>query len=433
MLSRAQWFRHKLVQLVREDNQYDNADVPVPADEPQHDVENITAALFEPSENVPDPAASADFQAPDTWHDPVYHRDDPENDITLGETMLLYFELLSSRNVSDATAKAVYTFINTILPDGSNSGTWSQAKALLEDTHRQRVTAVDLCPNDCIAYIDAQHPKLKHYQHHHRSWCPVCGFDRYLLVDGQQVAAKVGYYLKIGPWLRDMFQSDELAKDRTQSSGTPQPPGHVSHSRGWQEKLSENPNMADEPRHQGLVGMSDGIPLFKDKNAMGVTPIALRTANLPDSLSNKFRNIHLAALYPHHFWSDKDARKQQCPVRKKKRKPTTLTPMMYCLVDDLLFWEDGQMVTDTSRPVTDPDRDFNLKCILLYWCGDYPGLGEATGFCHGVHHKMCHWCETSGIYSKGLSRSIFGDYIRYTHVVMCACVCGVCVCVCVCV
>jgi hypothetical protein len=63
-----------------------------------------------------------------------------------------------------------------------------------------------------------------------------------------------------------------------------------------------NPAMAADTRNQAIVGMSDEIPMFRDKDSRSVTPIALRTANLPDDLSMKFRHIHLAALYPNEFW-----------------------------------------------------------------------------------------------------------------------------------
>jgi hypothetical protein len=62
-------------------------------------------------------------------------------------------------------------------------------------------------------------------------------------------------------------------------------------------KVTSNPVMSADPRNQAVIGMSDGIPMFKDKSARSVTPGALRTANLPDHLSTKFKFIHLAFLY----------------------------------------------------------------------------------------------------------------------------------------
>jgi hypothetical protein len=158
-------------------------------------------------------------------------------------------------------------------------------------------------------------------------------------------------------------------------------------------QVTDNPAMAADGRNQGLVGMADGIPMFRDKDSRGVTPIALRTANLPDHLSVKFRHIHLSALYPHDFWrlSEEGSKWERAP-----RKPKSLSPLLHVLADDLLFWEDGQTTEDHSKPVNDPDRIFTLRAILLFWCGDYPGLGETTSFAH-CGHNACHWCKVKGI------------------------------------
>jgi hypothetical protein len=189
-------------------------------------------------------------------------------------------------------------------------------------------------------------------------------------------------------------------------------------------QVTENPPMAEEPRNQAVVGMSDGIPMFCDKDSRGVTPIALRTANLPDELSNKFRHIHLAALYPHEFWrlSEESGAWERAP-----KKPSSLSPLLHVLTDDLLMWEDGQMVVDHNKAEDDPDRIFKLRAILLYWCGDYPGLGEASGFAHSGK-CACHWCEVKGVWGFGVNRESYGEYVRcalaqtyhmYTYYIMC--------------
>jgi hypothetical protein len=166
--------------------------------------------------------------------------------------------------------------------------------------------------------------------------------------------------------------------------------------------------MAADGRNQALVGMADGIPMFRDKQSRGVTPIALRTASLPDHLSVKFRNIHLSALYPHDFWrlSEEGSKWERAP-----RKPKSLSPLLHVLVDDLLFWEDGQTTEDHSKHLDDPDRFFTLRAILLFWCGDYPGLGETTSFAHSGTNA-CHWCWVEGIWGHGVNREAYGEYIR---------------------
>jgi hypothetical protein len=168
-----------------------------------------------------------------------------------------------------------------------------------------------------------------------------------------------------------------------------------------------NPAMAADTRNQAIVGMSDGIPMFRDKDSRSVTPIALRTANLPDELSMKFRHIHLAALYPNEFWrlSEENGDWERAP-----HKPSTLSPLLYVLVDELLMWEDGQLVEDHNLPAGHKDRIFKMCVTLLYWTGDYPGLGEATSFAH-AGKNACHWCWVQGVH--GVGRSTYREYPRY--------------------
>jgi len=171
-----------------------------------------------------------------------------------------------------------------------------------------------------------------------------------------------------------------------------------------------NPAMNEDPRNQGLVGMSDGIPLFRDKSSRSVLPLMFRTANLSDELSMKFRYIHLAALVPCSFWIIGEASGQ---FERVERKTGDLCAIMHVVVDDLLKWEKGELVEDHSKLPDDPARWFLLCVLLLYWCGDYPGQGEASGFNHsamGLH--ACHWCKDKGTYSMGIQRTQYADYYR---------------------
>jgi hypothetical protein len=132
-------------------------------------------------------------------------------------------------------------------------------------------------------------------------------------------------------------------------------------------QVTTNPAMAADARNQAIIGLSDGIPMFRDKDSRGVTPIALRDANLPDDLSMKFRHIHLAALYPHEFWRLSE---ENGDWERAMKKPSTLSPLMHILTDELLCWEDGQMVVDHNKAEDDPDRTFLMRVVLLFWTGD---------------------------------------------------------------
>jgi hypothetical protein len=171
--------------------------------------------------------------------------------------------------------------------------------------------------------------------------------------------------------------------------------------------------MSEDARNQGLVGMSDGIPLFRDKHSRSVIPIMLRTANMGDHLSMKFRYTHMTGLVPCHFWILGEDSKQ---FERVERKASHLCAILHAVTDDLLFWEEGQEVEDHSKNEQDPARLFHLRAALLYWCGDYPGQGEASGFSHAPGgRKACHWCEVLGMKSMAINRMKFADYYRWVH------------------
>lgn len=190
------------------------------------------------------------------------------------------------------------------------------------------------------------------------------------------------------------------------------PSGHTRHSKGWYEKVVNNPHIGGaDTRNQALIGMSDGIPLFKHQGSKSVIPISLRLANQPDSISKEMRFMHLAGLYPCEFITiDKDTNN----VVKENKKPSHITPLLTLLTDDLLRWYEGKMTVDHSLPIGSPDREFLLRVVLLFWCGDYPGLGEASLFRHENNFSSaCHWCTVKSSWSKGLNRAVRAGFRRW--------------------
>lgn len=174
--------------------------------------------------------------------------------------------------------------------------------------------------------------------------------------------------------------------------------------------MTSNPAMNKDTRNQGLVGMSDDSPLFRSKNSRSVIPVLLRTVNIGDELSMKFRYTHLTCLVPCHFWTIDDKTGQFLRV---ERKPSSICAALTVITDDLLHWETGEIIEDHSKATEAADRFFNLRSMLLYWCGDYPGQGEASGFSHSaMSPHACHWCHSKGTWNKAIQRQMFRDYYR---------------------
>jgi hypothetical protein len=326
----------------------------------------------------------------------------------LGELLLYYFEWMSSHIVTDRCAKAVHGLLCMLLPADHNFPNWNHLKKLLDKVYKNNVVSVELCPNDCIAFWDAKHTKYAGYRHAHRTKCPKCGALRHLTdITGKTVAAKTGYYFPMDDWMFSNLKDRDLDEHRDNDIGD-FPAGHTRLSRGWHQKITSNPRMNSDPRHQALIGMADGIPIFKDKNTRGVCPIALRQGNQPDSLSKKFNNIHLSGLYPCDFWAIDDATGL---LQRENHKPSNIGALLILLCDDLQFWYEGKWAVDYTMQEGDPQRTFLLRALLLFWCGDYPGLGEATNFVHKGYFS-CHWCKNKGEWSTGLNRMVIGGYRR---------------------
>ena len=75
--------------------------------------------------------------------------------------------------------------------------------------------------------------------------------------------------------------------------------------------MTNNPNINADRRHQAITGSSDGIPLFRDKNAVSAWPFVLKNALLPDGLANEMCYAHLAALVECSYLSAQDGKPMQ--------------------------------------------------------------------------------------------------------------------------
>ena len=67
------------------------------------------------------------------WYDRVFDESPAAetSDIILAELVALFTEWMFAFKVSDASAKAVYLLLKTLLPENSNIGTWPQVKRAL--------------------------------------------------------------------------------------------------------------------------------------------------------------------------------------------------------------------------------------------------------------------------------------------------------------
>jgi hypothetical protein len=162
--------------------------------------------------------------------------------------------------------------------------------------------------------------------------------------------------------------------------------------------VTDNPNINADCRHQALAAGCDGIPFHKDKNASSGWPFVITAENCPTCAYRKNQHQHMFALAP----SDEIRYDVNGHTYVHKRDPPNVQCVLMMLVDELLTGQDtGFPMRDFSRPVGDPEHNFLLKVILLFFMGDYPGQSKIANMMHaGV--RACHWCHHDFEYhSKG--------------------------------
>jgi hypothetical protein len=85
------------------------------------------------------------------------------------------------------------------------------------------------------------------------------------------------------------------------------------------------------------------------------------------------------------------------------RDPKDYQALMLPMVEDFLTAQtQGIAVRDHSLPECNQSRDFVMKCILLYWIGDYPGQAKVCNQKH-AGKWTCHWCMQK--FKKGLGNT----------------------------
>ena len=341
-----------------------------------------------PSENKDNNESDADLHCDDLGQtvfddltDPVYAADDAP---CLSHVLAVMFAWMGRHKATDASAEDVWGMLAMLLPKKHNLPSFHYAKNILEMHLARTMEVIEICPCDRTAYWDFESAPLRSYNNSHRTRCPRkgCNLSRYVDVKTpyglRSLPRKVMYYLPLKFWLQNLFRNEALVRHLHHDRGE-QPSGAVVNSRGFHEKITNNPHLNDESRNQGLIFMSDGVPYFKDKgsNRKGY-PCGVRLANPPEAIGKALSMTHLVCLMSCEYW-DKDPH-----TGKPKREtlaPKSMQLMLLRICDELhhLYYV-GIRVVDFSLHQNNVDRVFILKCIILLWIGDYPGQGEISGF-----------------------------------------------------
>lgn len=349
------------------------------------------------------------FEAPRPDLDDEYN-DGNRPAITTLEVVAIMLDWMTTYKCSDKSSEDMWRRLRLFLPASIDTSTFNHAKGLVKKHQAMNVQRIEICVKDCIAFWDCKNiPEAKNYRHSHRTQCPVCGESRYIKSDKDTLLPrKVVFFTPIGGFLRSLYRRVDLAPFLN-SKRDGHPLGHTTRSRGWQQKMVDDPLMSEDSRNIALIGTADGVPFFDDKYR-GCWPFIFRVANLPDGLSHLTLNSHVSLLSANEYLSRSPTTGQ---IQRYVRQPKSLHPHLLIIADDLYSaYHVGTRVIDWDCRFGLPERVFICRCKLLFWTGDYPGLALVSGFKH-KGKRPCHWCEIVVEQDKSLQRPVFGQYRRY--------------------
>ena len=190
-----------------------------------------------------------------------------EGKLSVGQVTLLLVDWMSTHKVTDAATKAIWNIINAMSPKSVEFPGFYAIKERLRNHEVDAVRRIDICPNDCIAYYNTEHLVGDHAQKHaHRSKCPLCNTPRYVKDPKSQktIPVKTIYHFPLKNYVQSLYNRPDLSKYLWHDCGE-RPEGHVARSRGFKEKVLDNPVMNKDNRNLALIGATDGVPFFDDQ------------------------------------------------------------------------------------------------------------------------------------------------------------------------
>ena len=221
------------------------------------------------------------------------------------EVLLTVVDWYASHKQTYTATSDLFNMFKLIAPPGTTLPSFNQLRNVL-DRHRLEVCQVyDACPKGCIVYHNFT-GILKSHQYGELDECPSCASPRFVGMGGQRRAAHTVYFFPIARYLKDMFARSDLCPylDNRPSGTSSTPETSIKLSRGYRDKILNDPSLRGDHRHQGLVMSSDGIPYFgaSGKHSRGAWPLLVRLASLPDGLWDRFELAHLYGLEAQEHW-----------------------------------------------------------------------------------------------------------------------------------
>ena len=273
------------------------------------------------------------------------------------KALVKLYNLKAKHDMSDSCFSEVLILLGSMLPEGNTiPSSFTEAKKTL-CTLGMGYEKIHACPNDCLLYRGERDQD--------DTVCRICKASRWKLnKKGEElegVPAKVLWYFPLIPRLRNLFNTEHIAKNMTWHDTERQKAGKMRHpadSKQWKDVDQKWPEFASESRNLLLALSADGFnPFHGNRTDHSTWPVLLSIYNLPPWLCMKKRYILLCLLI-------------SGPTEAGNDIDVFLQP----LIEDLQELWHGKQVYDAYKK-----ESFMLRGVLLWTISDYPALGCLSG------------------------------------------------------
>ena len=244
---------------------------------------------------------------------------------------------------------------HSILPKG-NLLPDSYLKAMkIVEHYLVKLIIYEVCPNDCIIFRGNFSELRK---------CPKCNANRYKSKESKCVPVRTFHYLPIGPRLRRLFATSNLA-ELVQEHGGVSPSSilfDLHDSSLW--KLAYSNSGVFEGDNRGILFSlcTDGVNPFSHLRCnYSMWPIVF----IFQKIFVMYFSMFLVGII----------------TENGKKEAKNIHPYLEVLVDELLSLTNAKMY-DSYR-----QADFKLKSEILFYVLDYPGVGKVFNV-HGAGSLM---------------------------------------------
>jgi hypothetical protein len=304
----------------------------------------------------------------------------------------------TSRHVTGGATDAFHRIMHDAVPPAMGRSPFlSRPQALEQYVRRHSVPGykvLHMCPgpNTCVAFVNS--PWVQWRQYENLDDCPVCRAPRWEALPpvgskrprpgvcrpgmgykSTRTPAKTFLYLPLAELMASVYARPELVDALLPDLGGEyyqDEQTDIHHTRGWRERMREDPAFAREPRNLVMSLSADGVPLNREKKnkEYSMTVIMSTIQNLPPALRTLPDNVLLHGIIP------------------GPSEPKNMQAYNGVLADDFITASRvGHTFVDART-----SEQFLGRAMLLLLVADFKGLVLILGRGCSTGTFGCPWC-----------------------------------------